>query len=185
MIVTDDDDLAKKMRTLRSHGMTTLTWDRHRGHASTYDVIDLGFNYRIDEIRSALGREQLKKVTKGNQKRAELALLYHEMIGKRCPQVSIPFANHRGQSSHYIQPILLPENRNKSVFMAKMKEQGIQTSWHYPPIHHFKIYQNKRYENILPLTEATVSRLVTVPLYPTMSEQEVSWVIDAIIAALE
>ena len=184
MIVTDDDDLAKKIKTLRSHGMTTLTWDRHRGHAYTYDVIELGFNYRIDEIRSALGREQLKKVTQGNQKRAVLANLYREMMNECLPQVSIPFASPRGQSSHYIQPILLPENRDKLNFMAKMKEQGIQTSWHYPPIHHFRIYQDKQYENKLPLTEATVNHLVTVPLYPTMSEQEVSWVINAMINTL-
>jgi dTDP-4-amino-4,6-dideoxygalactose transaminase len=184
MIVTDDDDLAKKIKTLRSHGMTTLTWDRHRGHAYTYDVIKLGFNYRIDEVRSALGREQLKKVTQGNQKRAALAHLYREMIGEYLPQVSVPFANHRGQSSHYIQPILLPENRNKFNFMAKMKEQGIQTSWHYPPIHHFQIYQHNQYENKLPLTEATVNRLVTIPLYPTMSEQKVIWVVNAIREAL-
>lgn len=185
MIVTDDDDLAQKIRILRSHGMTTLTWDRHRGHAYTYDVIDLGFNYRIDEVRSALGREQLKKVVQGNQKRDALAHLYREMIEERIPQVSMPFANPRGRSSHYIQPIILPENRNKFEFMAKMKEQGIQTSWHYPPIHHFQIYKNKQYDNKLPVTEATVNRLVTIPLYPTMSEQEAVWVIDAIIDALK
>ena len=60
MLVTNDDRIAEKVRILRSHGMTTLTWDRHKGHASTYDVVDLGYNYRMDEIRSAIGREQLK-----------------------------------------------------------------------------------------------------------------------------
>ena len=60
VLVTDDDRLADKVRILRSHGMTTLTWDRHQGHASTYDVVDLGYNYRIDEIRAALGRERLE-----------------------------------------------------------------------------------------------------------------------------
>jgi dTDP-4-amino-4,6-dideoxygalactose transaminase len=179
MIVTDDEDLATKIRILRSHGMTTLTWDRHRGHAYTYDVVELGFNYRIDEVRSALGREQLKKVTQGNQKRAALVDLYREMVDECVPQISIPFENARGQSSHYIQPILLPEDRNKLDFMKKMKEQGIQTSWHYPPIHHFRIYQQEQNADKLPLTEATVDRLVTVPLYPTMSEQQVGWVVDA------
>jgi dTDP-4-amino-4,6-dideoxygalactose transaminase len=62
MIVTNDDALAEKFRLLRSHGMTSLTWDRHQGHAWSYDVVELGYNYRIDEIRSALGREQLKKL---------------------------------------------------------------------------------------------------------------------------
>ena len=55
MIVTDDDRLAERIRLLRSHGMTTLTWDRHRGHASSYDVVEHGFNYRLNEIRAAMG----------------------------------------------------------------------------------------------------------------------------------
>ena len=72
MLVTGDDGLAQKLRTLRSHGMTTLTWDRHQGHAWSYDVVDLGFNYRIDEIRSAIGREQLKKLEGNNERRRVL-----------------------------------------------------------------------------------------------------------------
>ncbi len=56
MLTTDDDALADRLRILRSHGMTSLSWDRHKGHAWSYDVVDLGYNYRIDEIRSALGR---------------------------------------------------------------------------------------------------------------------------------
>ncbi|MCB2209926.1 DegT/DnrJ/EryC1/StrS family aminotransferase [bacterium] len=184
MVVTNDDDLAKKIGTLRSHGMTTLTWDRHRGHAYTYDVVELGFNYRIDEVRSALGREQLKKVTRGNRKRAEIADLYREMINEYLPQVIIPFGNPLGLSSHYIQSILLPEGKNKLDFMENMKKQGIQTSWHYPPIHHFRIYQQEQYANRLPHTEETVARLVTVPLYPTMTDEHVSWVVNAMRNAL-
>ncbi|HEY6071919.1 MAG TPA: DegT/DnrJ/EryC1/StrS family aminotransferase, partial [Anaerolineales bacterium] len=62
MLATDDPALAERLRLLRSHGMTTLSWDRHQGHASAYDVVDLGYNYRIDEIRSAIGRVQLRKL---------------------------------------------------------------------------------------------------------------------------
>jgi dTDP-4-amino-4,6-dideoxygalactose transaminase len=72
MVVTDDDDVAARMRLLRSHGMTTLTWDRHRGHAAGYDVVDLGFNYRIDEPRSALARRRLSRLDAENAARAEL-----------------------------------------------------------------------------------------------------------------
>jgi dTDP-4-amino-4,6-dideoxygalactose transaminase len=61
MIVTNDDALAEKTRIMRSHGMTTLTWDRHKGHAHSYDVVDMGFNYRINEVASAIGLVQLKK----------------------------------------------------------------------------------------------------------------------------
>ena len=80
MVVTDDDDVAARMRLLRSHGMTTLTWDRHRGHASGYDVVDLGFNYRIDEPRAALARRRLSRLDAENARAAELDARYRERL---------------------------------------------------------------------------------------------------------
>ena len=69
MVVTGDDELAERLRLLRSHGMTTLTWDRHRGHASGYDVVSPGFNYRLDELRAALGLVQLRRLAERNDAR--------------------------------------------------------------------------------------------------------------------
>ena len=80
MVVTDDDLLADKLRSMRSHGMTSLSWDRHKGHVWTYDVVGLGYNYRIDEIRSAMGRVQLKKVSGFNQRRERLVELYRQLL---------------------------------------------------------------------------------------------------------
>ena len=76
MITTNSDTLAKKIRLLRSHGMTSLTWDRDKGHSFSYDVVEVGYNYRIDEVRSALGLTQLKKLDSNNAKRAEIENLY-------------------------------------------------------------------------------------------------------------
>ncbi len=70
MVVTNDDELAARLRLLRSHGMTTLTWDRHRGHASGYDVVLPGFNYRLDEMRAALGLVQLRRLPERERARA-------------------------------------------------------------------------------------------------------------------
>jgi dTDP-4-amino-4,6-dideoxygalactose transaminase len=61
-LTTDDDAFAAKARSLRSHAMTSVTWDRHRGHADSYDVVDIGFNYRIDEMRAALGLSRLSRL---------------------------------------------------------------------------------------------------------------------------
>jgi dTDP-4-amino-4,6-dideoxygalactose transaminase len=76
MVVCERDDIAEKIRLMRSHGMTSLTYDRHQGHAFSYDVVVTGYNYRIDEIRSALGLEQLKKLASNNQKRREITENY-------------------------------------------------------------------------------------------------------------
>jgi len=80
MVVTNRDDVAEKVRFLRSHGMTSLTWERHKGHAATYDVVGHGFNYRIDEIRAAIGRAQLAKLDRNNARRRELTALYWEKL---------------------------------------------------------------------------------------------------------
>ncbi len=178
MMITNNDDLDKKLRLLRSHGMTTLTWDRHKGHAHTYDVVELGYNDRIDEIRSALGLAQLAKLTRNNQKRSEITEIYRKELA--ASQITLPFAGHRGNSSCHIFPILLPDGVDRSVFIDNMQAEGIQTSIHYPPIHTFTYYRN-RYPGVeLPVTEHMAAREVTLPLYPTMTPDMVGWVIEAV-----
>ena len=184
MVTTNDDALAEQLKLLRSHGMTTLTWDRHKGRASTYDVLLPGYNYRIDEIRSALGRVQLAKLPANNAKRAELNQQYVEMLTELVPQVGIPYQNHRGVSSCHIRPILLPPDTDRHAFMQKMKAQGVQTSIHYPPIHEFDFYRQNAPAS-LPLTEAIVRREITLPLYPTMTSEDVKTVVLAVRHALQ
>jgi dTDP-4-amino-4,6-dideoxygalactose transaminase len=184
MIVTDDDKHAAKLQLLRSHGMTTLTWDRHKGHAWSYDVVDLGYNYRIDEIRAALGIVQLRKLPSNNEHRRRLTQVYRDALQELAPQVTVPFARHAGVSAAHLLPLLLPAGSNKSSFMEKMKAQGIQTSFHYPPIHTFTAYKEGENAVSLPLTDAIAEREVTLPLYPTLREDEVITVANAVAGAL-
>ena len=83
MVVTDDDALAERARLLRSHGMTTLTWDRHRGHASNYDVVMRGFNYRLDELRATIALVQLGRLERQNAERARIVDLYRAALDGR------------------------------------------------------------------------------------------------------
>jgi dTDP-4-amino-4,6-dideoxygalactose transaminase len=186
MVVTNNDKLADKLRILRSHGMTTLTWDRYKGHASTYDVVEFGYNYRIDEMRSALGREQLKKLLAGNARRAELVGLYRELLAELTPEVKVPFAEERGLSSYHLMAVLLPEGSDKLKLMEAMKAQRIQTSWHYPPVHTFTVFRDGRdWSDKLQMTESVAKREVTLPLYPGMSDEQVKSVVQALKASLE
>jgi dTDP-4-amino-4,6-dideoxygalactose transaminase len=185
MVVTDDDALFEKLRLLRSHGMTTLTWDRHKGHAWSYDVVELGYNYRIDEIRAALGTVQLNKLERNNECRRQLVRLYRNTL-QELPQIGIPFLGHPGITSAHIMPILLPSGINRVLFMEQMKSQGIQTSIHYPPIHKFMAYKGtvKSSRDQLLVTENVAEREVTLPLYPAMSEEDVAIVVTAIANSL-
>lgn len=184
MLVTDNEEYAARLYRLRSHGMTTLTWDRHKGHAWSYDVVDLGYNYRIDEIRAALGAVQLKKLEANNEQRRQLTQMYRDALQEFAPQVMVPFAGHAGISAAHLLPVLLPTNSDKSSFMAHMKAQGIQTSFHYPPIHTFSAYEDSQNRVSLPMTEAVAEQEVTLPLYPGLNEENVLIVAQAVAGAL-
>lgn len=184
MVVTDRDDLAEKIRVVRSHGMTSLTWDRHKGHSFSYDVIAEGYNYRISEITAALGIVQLDKLDENNNKRFLIAGLYKKkLLGTG---LSTPFGLAEGKSSNHLFVILLPEEIDRLDFMKKMKEQGIQTSIHYPPVHMFTKYRgmhgNKEINT--PITENVSKRLVTLPLHPLMSNQDVDFVASQVKSVL-
>ncbi|MGC1377698.1 MAG: DegT/DnrJ/EryC1/StrS aminotransferase family protein [Anaerolineales bacterium] len=185
MLVTNNDALAEKVRCLRSHAMTSLTWDRHRGHAWSYDVTDLGYNYRPSEIISALGLVQLQKLEKNNQRRRELTACYHRLLEEKCPVVTLPFRLHCGVSACHILPVLLPEQVERARFMASMKSNGIQTSIHYPPVSDFSFYCASSFgQGVLPLTRHVASREVTLPMYPTLTLKDVEIVVAAVGRAL-
>jgi dTDP-4-amino-4,6-dideoxygalactose transaminase len=180
MVATSNAELAGKIRLLRSHGMTSITWDRHQGHAWSYDVIDLGYNYRIDEIRAALGIAQLKKLSINNKKRRLLTSNYWQALRRTVPEVGVPFIKHQGESANHLMPIILPKGANRIEIMEKMKEQGIQTSIHYPPIHLFSYYRQLDTNCSLEITEDIAKRELTLPLFPGMEDADVNLVVNGL-----
>ncbi len=181
MVVTDDDRIAERIRILRSHGMTSLTWDRYRGHAYTYDVVDLGYNYRLNEISSAMGIVQLKKLDRNNRKREKVFSEYKKRL-RGIEGLSIPFKRFRGKPSYHIFPIILSEEIDRIEFMQRLREEGIQTSIHYPPVHLFTYYRREFgfREGMLPKTEYVGRHEVTLPLHPLMTRRDVELVCEAI-----
>jgi dTDP-4-amino-4,6-dideoxygalactose transaminase len=180
MVVTNRGDLAEKIKIARSHGMTSLTWDRYEGGDFSYDVVGPGFNYRIDDLRSSLGLVQLKKLDRNNGRRRSSWTLYKEKLGS-IEEIKVPFSSFSGMSSHHICPILLSEKIDRKGFMEYLREQGIQTSIHYPPIHLFSYYKKAMPpDSHLPLTEYVGRTEVTLPLFPTMEEQQIEYVVNSI-----
>jgi dTDP-4-amino-4,6-dideoxygalactose transaminase len=182
MVVTHDDELAGKIKTARSHGMTTLTWDRHRDHSFSYDVAAKGYNYRLDEMRAALGLVQLQRLEPGNARRRELTQAYRAKL-KDLDHLEVPFRDAPAGAAHHLFPILLKDPAGRADFMAALSQQGIQTSIHYPPVHLFSYYRSlwePGRHHRLPLTEEIASRLVTLPLYPSLSMAQLDTVVAAI-----
>ena len=179
-MVTNNDQLSERIRILRSHGMTTLTWDRHRGHSFSYDVVSRGYNYRLDEMRAALGIVQLSRVKGGNINRREIILTYREKL-KNLKFFEIPFLAAPEGSTHHLFPVLLREGVRRADFMAALAGQGIQTRIHYPPVHRFSSYLNLMPgDHRLPVTDEVCSRERTLPLFPHMSEDQLQQVIRAV-----
>ena len=184
MIVTDDDELAAQVKLLRSHGMTTLTWERHRGHAASYDVVAQGFNYRLDEVRAAIGLHQLRRLPDENARRGAISARYRERLDG-LEGITMPFADvEDGTSpSHHLAVALLPEGTRDDV-RADLAERRIQTSVHYPPIHLFSFYEQLGSRRPLPRTEAVAARVVTLPLYAHMRDEQVELVTDGVLEAI-
>ena len=184
MICTNSDEYAKKIRLMRSHGMTSLTLDRHKGHAYSYDVVCLGYNYRIDEIHAALARVQLKKLYDGNNLRLKAAGIYKNGLSK-IDQITIPFAGRADRTNYHIFPILLDKSVNRNDLMTYLRHNGIQTSIHYPPIHQFSFYKNFNVKQDLPLTEYVGLHELTLPMYPGITGYQQDSVINFLLKYFE
>lgn len=178
MIVTNREDLVSKARLLRSHGMTSLTWDRHRGHASTYEVISHGFNYRLDELHAALGRVQLKKLSENNERRRKLLCCYKNAIDSMRGWI-MPFAESIEASVGHLMVAVAPSPIARDEAVKRLRASGVQSSLHYPCIADFPAFA-KQTNELLPITREFVSRAITLPLYPTMIEDDIYKVCDII-----
>jgi len=179
MVVTRNAGLFDKMRLLRSHGMSVPSFDRYKGRAVSYDVESPGLNYRIHEISSALGLVQLEKLNEANEKRKKLVEHYYSRLDN-IETVSIPYRHFsRGKPNYHIMPVLLSEKINRAEVIESMKQAGIQTSIHYPAIQNFSAYKDKI--NPTPKTEYVCAHELTLPLYPSMSIQDVDLVCEALL----
>ena len=184
MLITDNEEIYKRAKLLRSHGMTTMSYQRASGHATEYDVVDLGYNYRMDDIHAAIGLVQLEKLENDLHKRAALRKLYVKNLEK-SNKIIIPFKDYQDLCTNYIFTIVLKDSdRDKrDLLRNKLAEQGIQTSVHYPAIHRFSIYKNE-YDK-LPNTEYVADNLITLPMYGNLKEETIDFVCNTLLELLD
>ncbi len=179
MMITNDEAIAKRARLLRSHGMTTMSYQRASGHATSYDIMDLGYNFRLDDIRASIAVEQLKKLKKDLEQRTEVRKLYVELLTK-INDVIVPFVENKEFVSNYIMPIVLKDSTKEKRDKVRnaLYEKGIQTSVHYPAIHRFSIY--KDYKADLTITEYVTDNEITLPMYASLSKNEIIYLTETL-----
>ncbi|HXR29009.1 MAG TPA: DegT/DnrJ/EryC1/StrS aminotransferase family protein [Solirubrobacteraceae bacterium] len=184
LLCTDDDEVAAFVRSRRSHAMTSGTWDRHSGRTDTYDVVGLGFNYRIDEPRAALLLSRLARLEQEIERRRELTVRYRELLSS-VPGIILPFEDAEVPSSScYVIPIMIEQDGRQAQVATRLRDRGIQTSIFYPAIHRFTAYRRRYPEVSLPVTELASRTELTLPFYPHMTDADQDRVATALAEAV-
>jgi dTDP-4-amino-4,6-dideoxygalactose transaminase len=179
LLATNDDDVAATVRSLRSHALTSGTWDRHRGHAHGYDVVGLGYNYRMDEPRAALLTARLTGLEDDIARRRQLAHRYRELLAG-LEGITVPYEdNEVDVSSCYVMPVIVEDHELRDPLRAFMlEERRVQTSVLYPALHELTAYADRAAE--LPRSEFVGRAELTLPLFPTLSEEDQDRVVSAL-----
>ncbi len=177
MFVTNKKEYADRARLLRSHGMTTMSYQRASGHATNYDVVELGYNFRLDDIRASIAIEQLKKLQKDLEKRAAVRQKYVERLSE-IEEIVVPFTDNTEFASNYILPTVIRFGtaEDRDSVRAFLHDAGVQTSVHYPAIHRFSIYKN--YSANVPQTDFVTDHEITLPMYAKLSMEQVDYIVD-------
>jgi dTDP-4-amino-4,6-dideoxygalactose transaminase len=179
MVTTADESLADRVRLLRSHAMTSSTWDRHRGHDPAYDVVDVGFNFRLDEPRAALGMSRLERLEDAIEARRATVRAYRERL-QDVPGIQVPFDDAAVErSSHFAFAVLLKDRQARDRFRDELKSRGIQTTW-YPALHTFSGYRGYAPPDGLPRALESAERHCALPLSSTMDEAAVDTVVEVV-----
>ncbi len=183
MVSSADRQLAARVRLLRSHAMTSSTWDRHRGHDPAYDVTDVGFNYRLDEPRAALGLSRLARLDEDIAARRRLVRCYRERLAGLAG-VELAFDEEAVErSSHFAFPVLVRDRDTRDRLREDLKAGGIQTTW-YPALHSFSEYRRFAPRDGAPRAVEAADRHCALPLSSSMDERLVEVVVQALRASL-
>ena len=190
MITTNDEKLDKKLRLLREHGMSRTALERESNATWRYDVVDIGYNYRLTEPQAALGKEQLRRVDRGIRKRIKAANFYTKQLTEYIPVGVVPphIAPKRSHIYHLytikIQAKTAGTTRNQ-VF-NELAKSGIQSSVHYTPLHMMSFYKQfiDRKSGGFPVCERICEEILSLPLYPTMTRKDITRVATGIEEAI-
>ena len=178
-VITADPDMEAKVRSLRSHAMTSVTWDRHRGYAQSYDVVDVGYNFRMDEPRAALGLSRLPRLAGEIERRRAVAAGYRERLAG-VDGVELMWDDDAVQAaSHFAFPSWPPTARPATAHRDQLKDAGIQTTW-YPAVHRFTEYRERDGWQPLPASEEVAERHYCLPMSPTLEDADLDAITEEV-----
>jgi len=185
-VTTSDDQMAKFISTYRFHGIDREAWNRFSKEGSAhYDVIGAGFKYNMSDLQASLGIHQLAALDDMNAKRTHLAERYLKLLAG-WPEWQLPASKKSYDHKHcwhLFVPLLNPDaaKMDRDTFMSRMKELNIGTGFHYDAVHLFSFYRNLlgHKPGDFPIAETIAKRIVSLPLFPSMTEEDQDRVIAA------
>jgi dTDP-4-amino-4,6-dideoxygalactose transaminase len=184
-MLTGPEDLLQKARLLSLHGMSRDAWLRYSNEGSWfYDVVALGFKYNMSDIQAAIGIHQLRRIESLQARRQNIFNAYNNGFSHLC-EVEIPTVRKNIQHSYHLYVLRLNLERmsiDRAQFIEKLRELNICASVHFVPVHLHSYYRN-RYgykPEDFPVCSAEYKRIVSLPLYPEMSDQDVEYIINSI-----
>lgn len=184
MICSDDENLIARTRRLKFHGLGVDAFDRNiQGRAPQAEVLEPGYKYNLTDIAAVLGRGQLKRLDEFIEKRAALAKLYHELLAD-IPEIlplGLPCEYSFRHAWHLFIVRVDSPKISRDEFMAALKTRNIGTGLHFRAVHGQKFYVDNGYDNQnLPNTDWNSQRICSLPLFPDMTQDDVSNVVNAI-----
>ncbi|MCJ7717693.1 MAG: DegT/DnrJ/EryC1/StrS family aminotransferase [Anaerolineales bacterium] len=182
MLTTDDDDLARKVKTLLAHGIDKSTYEREdQAKAWFRSASQIGYNFRMSNILAAIGVEQLKKLPEMNHKRRILATKLSKALSE-ISSIKLPVEKPENKHVYQMYTIRVGKGVDRDEFVRKLNEKGIGASIHFfPPVHHMKPYRGEKYHrDDLSITEQVIQEIVTLPMYPQMTDDDLEYMVLSI-----
>jgi len=182
MVITNSKKIAEKVRRLRSHGISKSLKSRYSsGYPWVFDISEPGYNYRLDEIRAALGISQLKRIKKINQLRKNAALYYHKKL-QNIPGINLPdMVNDKTHSYHlYTIRVTKPFKLSRNQLFKKLKDNGIRTTVYWMPIHEYTAFRKFAKKSNIINTTKIYDEILSLPLFPNISKRHQDAVINCI-----
>lgn len=187
-VATDSPDLAQTVRRLRNHGITTDARQREESGTWFYEMQDLGFNYRLTDIQCALGISQLKKLPGWLARRRELAARYARLLADIPGAEPLALLPGREHAWHLYVVRLAPElaGEGRRRVFAYLRAAGLGVNVHYLPVHLHPYYRRAlgTGEGLCPHAEAAYARIISLPMYPGLTDADQDRVVEALAAAL-
>ena len=185
MVVGGDAGDAERMRRFRNHGIATDQRQREKAGTWKYEMVELGFNYRITDFQCALGISQLAKLPGWLEQRRSLALSYDRMLHD-CPEATPLSARAGSTHAYHLYPVLLAPKHDRSKVFEKMRASGIGVNVHYLPVYLHPYYQNRfqDQQGICPVAEEAYERILSLPIWPGMDDGDVERVVRELKGAL-